>query len=83
MMESWDESTGRKDFILIDLRRTDHEVLSTTLDRTHAIISNTIQGGTIRGSINLPAQGLYPTIPTLYALFKAAGLRKLIWYCCR
>ncbi|KAH6604035.1 hypothetical protein Trco_007481 [Trichoderma cornu-damae] len=39
------------------------------------------EGGTIRGSINLPAQSLYPTIPTLYSLFKAAGLRNIIWYC--
>ncbi|KAM0443736.1 hypothetical protein ACHAPV_009219 [Trichoderma viride] len=57
------ESVAAKDFLLIDLRRTDYE------------------GGTIRGSINLPAQSLYPTIPTLYSLFKAAGLRKIIWYC--
>ncbi|POR31063.1 Uncharacterized protein TPAR_08731 [Tolypocladium paradoxum] len=39
------------------------------------------EGGTIRGSVNLPAQSLYPTIPTLYRLFKAAGVRKVIWYC--
>ncbi|KAK0619526.1 hypothetical protein B0T14DRAFT_519440 [Immersiella caudata] len=52
-----------QDFILVDLRRTDHE------------------GGTIRGSVNLPAQSLYPTIPTLYFILKAAGVRKVIWYC--
>ncbi|KAK7598585.1 hypothetical protein V3481_000208 [Fusarium oxysporum f. sp. vasinfectum] len=52
-----------KDYILIDLRRTDHE------------------GGTIRGSINLPAQSLYPTIETLYTMFKSAGVQKTIWYC--
>ncbi|KAK4104425.1 hypothetical protein N658DRAFT_492528, partial [Parathielavia hyrcaniae] len=40
-----------------------------------------IQGGTIRGSINLPAQSLYPTLPSVYALCKAAGLRKVIFYC--
>ncbi|KAH0405437.1 hypothetical protein KCU89_g21, partial [Aureobasidium melanogenum] len=39
------------------------------------------EGGTISGSINLPAQSLYPTIPTLYAMFKAAGISKVIWYC--
>ncbi|KAH8911205.1 Rhodanese-like protein [Coniochaeta sp. PMI_546] len=39
------------------------------------------EGGTIRGSINLPAQSLWPTIPTVYEMFKAAGLRKVIWYC--
>ena len=41
------------------------------------------QGGTIRGSINLPAQSLWPTIPTLYEIFKAADLRRIIWYCGR
>lgn len=54
---------GGKDFVLVDLRRTDYE------------------GGTIRGSINLPAQSLYPTIPYLYNLFKAAGIKKVMWYC--
>jgi hypothetical protein len=42
-----------------------------------------LQGGTIRGSINLPAQSLWPTIPTIYAMFTAAGMRKVIWYCGR
>lgn len=40
-----------------------------------------LQGGNIRGSINLPAQSLYPSIPTLYRTLKAAGVRKVIWYC--
>ncbi|KAF7557163.1 hypothetical protein G7Z17_g870 [Cylindrodendrum hubeiense] len=57
------ESGVSRDFVLVDLRRNDHE------------------GGTIRGSINLPAQSLYPAIPTLYTMFKSAGLRKVIWYC--
>jgi len=35
----------------------------------------------IRGSINLPAQSLYYTIPALYRLFKAANLVKVIWFC--
>ncbi|KAH8742390.1 Rhodanese-like domain-containing protein [Diaporthe sp. PMI_573] len=56
-------NSASKDFILVDLRRNDHE------------------GGTIRGSVNLPAQSLWPTIPTLYEIFKAAGLRRIIWYC--
>ncbi|OIW24992.1 hypothetical protein CONLIGDRAFT_77636 [Coniochaeta ligniaria NRRL 30616] len=49
-----------KDFVLIDLRRIDH------------------QGGAIRGSINLPAYSLWPSIPTVYEIFKAAGLAKVI-----
>lgn len=58
-----------KDFILVDLRRMDHE------------------GGTIRGSINLPAQSLYPSIPTLYELFSTAAgggagsITEVIFYC--
>lgn len=40
-----------------------------------------MQGGTIHGSINLPAQTLHPTIPTLYTLFSAAKIEKVIWYC--
>lgn len=39
------------------------------------------EGGTILGSINLPAQSIFQTIPSLYNLFKAAGTRKVIWYC--
>ncbi|KAK4458535.1 arsenical-resistance protein 2 [Cladorrhinum samala] len=42
---------------------------------------NDFEGGTIRGSVNLPAQSLYPTLPTLYALFKSAGTKKVIFYC--
>lgn len=40
-----------------------------------------IKGGLIRGSINLPAQSLYYTIPALYNLFSAAKKTKVIWYC--
>ena len=40
-----------------------------------------LQGGTIRGSLNLPAQSLYPSIPTLYAVLSAARVEKVIWYC--
>ncbi|KAI1121327.1 Rhodanese-like domain-containing protein [Nemania abortiva] len=42
---------------------------------------NDYEGGTIRGAINLPAQSLFPTIPSLYQLFKNAGIRHVIWYC--
>ncbi|EHY57126.1 hypothetical protein HRR83_002622 [Exophiala dermatitidis] len=51
------------DFLLVDLRRTDHE------------------GGAIRGSINLPAQSLYHSLPTLASLCRNAGIRTVIWYC--
>jgi len=38
-------------------------------------------GGTIHGSLNLPAQSLYPSLPTLYAIVKAAKIPRVIWYC--
>ncbi|KAK9371668.1 Rhodanese-like domain-containing protein [Lipomyces chichibuensis] len=52
-----------RDFVLVDLRRTDHE------------------GGTIRGSLNLPAQSLHPTISALYSLVTAANASEVVWYC--
>ncbi|KAH6681346.1 Rhodanese-like domain-containing protein [Halenospora varia] len=39
------------------------------------------EGGTISGSINLPAQSLYESIPSLYTLFLTAKVAKVIWYC--
>ncbi|KAK4222185.1 arsenical-resistance protein 2 [Podospora fimiseda] len=42
---------------------------------------NDFEGGTIRGSINLPAQSLYPTLPALYTLWKKAGVKRVIFYC--
>jgi arsenical-resistance protein 2 len=57
------QAESRKNYVLIDVRRNDHE------------------GGTIRSSINLPAQSLYHSIPALYSLFKAAGIERVIWYC--
>ncbi|KAF7591035.1 hypothetical protein BBP40_002053 [Aspergillus hancockii] len=39
------------------------------------------EGGTIRGSLNLPAQSLYPTIPTLYSLVSSSSVKHVIWYC--
>ncbi|KAK3933918.1 Rhodanese-like protein [Diplogelasinospora grovesii] len=64
MLRDGNNVSGR-DFVLVDLRRNDHE------------------GGSIRGSINLPAQSLWSTIPIVYEMFKAAGLRKVIWFCGR
>ncbi|ELR03745.1 hypothetical protein VC83_07252 [Pseudogymnoascus destructans] len=42
---------------------------------------NDYKGGTIRGSINLSAQSLYPNIPQLFNLFSAAGVKTIVWYC--
>ncbi|KAJ5794061.1 hypothetical protein N7457_000660 [Penicillium paradoxum] len=58
-----DGKQAGKDYVLVDLRRTDYE------------------GGTIQGSLNLPAQSLYPTIPTLYSLVSNSSAKYVIWYC--
>ncbi|KAJ5985384.1 hypothetical protein N7499_008337 [Penicillium canescens] len=42
---------------------------------------NDYEGGTIQGSLNLPAQSLYPTIPTLYSLVSNSSAKFVIWYC--
>jgi arsenical-resistance protein 2 len=47
----------------------------------HQPFRHAIQGGTIRGSINLPAQSLPLTLSSVYATLKAANLRKVIFYC--
>ncbi|OQE08867.1 hypothetical protein PENVUL_c008G02155 [Penicillium vulpinum] len=52
-----------KDFVLVDLRRTDFE------------------GGTIRGSLNLPAESLFPTVPTLYSILSQGRVANVVWYC--
>ncbi|KAL4749182.1 hypothetical protein BDW72DRAFT_214312 [Aspergillus terricola var. indicus] len=39
------------------------------------------EGGTIKGSLNLPAQSLYPTLPTLFRLVRSAGVKDVIFYC--
>ncbi len=84
---------GKSDFVLVDLRRTDCEVstivfsglpflfllLKITLQKS--LLTWTVKGGMIRGSINLPAQSLYHTIPALYKLFRAANVAKVIWFC--
>ncbi|OLN87077.1 hypothetical protein CCHL11_06519 [Colletotrichum chlorophyti] len=52
--------------------------------KTFALIDlrrNDHEGGTIRGSMNLPAQSLYPSIPTVYSILRAAGISTVIWFC--
>jgi len=38
-------------------------------------------GGTIRGSLNIPAQSFYLSIPTLYEAFSGAALKEVVFYC--
>ncbi|KAL2210150.1 Rhodanese-like protein [Sarocladium strictum] len=42
---------------------------------------NDFEGGTIRGSVNFPAQSLYPTRPAIFQMVKAAGIKQVIFYC--
>lgn len=72
-----------KDFVLVDLRRTDFEVYTALLLPSVYISNLNVQGGTIRGSLNLPAQSLYPTIPTLYSIISQGRIANVVWYCGR
>lgn len=57
----------RRDFLLVDTRRTD------------------CTGGTVRGSMNLPAHSFYPTRKTLHDLCTQAGINEshlLLWCVC-
>lgn len=45
------------------------------------ISSRNVQGGTIKDSINLPAQSIYYSIPALYNIFTAAGVQAVVFYC--
>lgn len=91
-----DGKKAGKDFVLVDVRRTDFEVCKGYLltltwfggrslgwkGETCQIEANMIgQGGTIRGSINLPAHSLYPTLPAVYALLSSSGAKHVLWYC--
>ncbi|ODM14271.1 hypothetical protein SI65_10326 [Aspergillus cristatus] len=38
-------------------------------------------GGFIRGSLNLPIESLYPSLPTLHTLCKSAGIKTVIFHC--
>ena len=63
---------------------------SSSADCSKAIITEPLnkdnsdalmQGGTIKGSMNLPAQSLYPSLPTLVNLARAGKIQTVIWYC--
>ena len=70
------------DLLLIDLRRNDHEVSDETYETPCLKLADIIQGGTIKGSLNLPAQSLYASLPTLLDLCQnAKTIRRVIFYC--
>lgn len=77
------EKSGQK-FVLVDVRRTDFEVwlrFRSSTSVSSMLNHIRVQGGTIEGAINLPAHSLYVTIPTHYAIFKAAGIKEVIFWC--
>ncbi|KAF2161858.1 hypothetical protein M409DRAFT_69406 [Zasmidium cellare ATCC 36951] len=59
---------------------TRHELLRL-LKSDAAMDHDFVLGGTIQGSINLPAQSLWPTISSHYNIWIKAGVRRVIWYC--
>ncbi|EEQ32900.1 hypothetical protein McanCB56680_004248 [Microsporum canis] len=63
VLEWLSKKDGPLDYVLVDVRRVDHE------------------GGTISGSLNLPAQSFYASRPTVYKLLKQAGIKKAVFYC--
>lgn len=78
-----------KDFVLVDVRRDDFRVSLPVWRRTipfqcigsefHWYVY--IQGGTIRGSLNLPAQSFYTTLSAFYALLSSSGVKDVVFYC--
>jgi arsenical-resistance protein 2 len=75
-----DGKQSGNDFLLVDLRRTDFEVRLAILILCSLVLTR-CQGGTIQGSLNLPAQSLYPTIPILYSVVSRASVKAIVWYC--
>ncbi|OQE25153.1 hypothetical protein PENSTE_c006G01740 [Penicillium steckii] len=39
------------------------------------------KGGTVRGSLNLPAQSFYTTLSTVYTLVLNSGVKDVVFYC--
>jgi len=70
-------SVSREELLqwLRDGKQSGNDFLLVDLRRTD------FEGGTIRGSLNLPAQSLYPTIPILYSVVSRASVKAVVWYC--
>jgi arsenical-resistance protein 2 len=45
------------------------------------LFTDHVQGGTIKGSLNFPAHSFYLTVPTVYAVLSAAGIKDVVFYC--
>ncbi|RAL17405.1 putative arsenate reductase (Arc2) [Aspergillus homomorphus CBS 101889] len=56
-------------------KQTNKDLIIIDLRRTDC------EGGMISGSLNLPAQSLYPSIPTLYSVLTQGRISKVVWYC--
>ncbi|KAK5069362.1 hypothetical protein LTR51_008612 [Lithohypha guttulata] len=69
------------DFLLIDLRKADHQVRTYSVAPGTPVCSDVSKGGTVKGSLNLPAQSLYYSLPTLLNICQHAGIKSVIFYC--
>ncbi|OAG08882.1 uncharacterized protein CC84DRAFT_1087078 [Paraphaeosphaeria sporulosa] len=61
------------------------EAALASLSSSHLLVVDVrrtdYEGGTIRGSINLPAQSFYMNTAVLYDLCKRAGVKQVAFYC--
>lgn len=87
MFDDMDIKPGATEFLLVDVRRTDWEVqypLAYSPTKTHKTQSTSTdfsKGGTIKSSLNLPAQSFYQTRKTLLDLCDRAGIKQVVFYC--
>ena len=76
-----EESLPGKDFVLVDLRRADHEAGYHIQVNEARSLTSKIQGGPFRALSICQHRACTQSIPTLYTLFAAAGVEKVIFYC--
>ncbi|EPE36027.1 Rhodanese/Cell cycle control phosphatase [Glarea lozoyensis ATCC 20868] len=86
MFDEMDIKPEPRSFLLVDVRRTDWEFDEERKDVAHGgvryqSLTRGTQGGTIRTSINLPAQSFYQSRKTLVDLCDRAEIKTVIFYC--
>jgi len=72
-----------RSFLLVDVRRNDWEVYDPQMlgMKLCAYVYHAFQGGTIKTSLNLPAQSFYQSRKTLLDLCDRASIKQVIFYC--
>ncbi|PQE22987.1 hypothetical protein CJF32_00004384 [Rutstroemia sp. NJR-2017a WRK4] len=97
LFDDMDITSEPRSFLLVDVRRNDWEVCHSSLSSHSILIwpahtrynrvwfdaaaDEATQGGTIKTSLNLPAQSFYQSRKTLLELCDRAGITKVIFYC--